>query len=108
MLQSSGVLPVFWRQRREQEHAVIDSYTRWSITRVLDESLPGIVTAGIVAIVALLVSLQGDSKSTQMAIQGLQETISQLQGEMQRKSEQWDQRWLSHDERLRELERKVR
>lgn len=108
MLESGGVIPVFWRQRRDHEDDAIAPYTRWSISRVLDESLPGIVTAGIVAIVALLVSLQGDSKSTQMAIQGLQETISQLRGEMQRKSEQWDQRWLSHDERLRELERRIR
>lgn len=99
---------MFRRHRREEKQAVINSYARWSITRVLDESLPGIVTAGIVAIVALLVSLQGDSKSTQMAIQGLQETISQLRGEMQSKSEQWDQRWLSQDERLRELEMKIR
>lgn len=79
---------------------------RWSLTKALDESLPGIVTAGIVAIVALLVGLQGDSKSTQMAISGLQETVSQLRGEMQRKSEQWDQRWESHDQRIRDLEKK--
>lgn len=87
---------------------MVDSYARWSVSRVLDESLPGIVTTGIVAIVALLISLQGESRSTQVAISGLQETISQLRGEMQRKSEQWDQRWMSHDERIRNLEKRVR
>lgn len=87
---------------------MVDSYTRWNISRALDESLPGIVTAGIVSIVALLVGLQAESRSTQVAISGLQETISQLRGEMQRKSEQWDQRWMSHDERIRVLEGKIR
>lgn len=87
---------------------VVDSFTRWSVSRALDQALPGIVTAGIVAIVALLVNLQGESKSTQIAINGLQDTISQLRGEMQRKSEQWEQRWMGHDERIRDLEMKAR
>lgn len=98
---------MFKRQEREEERKTSSSYLRWNVARLLDESLPGIVTAGIVAIIALLISLQGESRSTQVAISGLQDTITQLRGEMQRKSEEWEQKWMGHDERIRDLERRV-
>lgn len=98
---------MFRRQEREADQKASSSYLRWNVARLLDESLPGVVTTGIVAIIALLISLQSESRSTQMAISSLQDTITQLRGEMQRKSEEWDQRWMGHDERIRDLEKRM-
>lgn len=98
---------MFRRQEKEEDRKVLGSELRWNVARLLDESLPGIVTTGIVAIITLLISLQGESRSTQVAISGLQDTITQLRGEMQRKSEEWDQKWMGHDERIRELEKRM-